>query len=405
MTASPTTDTLLHRYQHLMEISRDLVSTFDLDALLAHIVSVAVEISGSEAASILLLDETNQQLYFQTASNMAEIPIMRGMVVPSEGSLAGWVVQNRQPVIVNDVRSDQRHDESVDEKTRFSTSSLMGIPLIAKDKIIGVLEVLNKIEGPFTSEDQEVMTVLGAQAAIAIQNTRLFQQSDLIAELVHELRTPLSSLSAVAHLLMKRDIEETQRDRLVVIMNGEVQRLNNMATSFLDLARLESGRAIFHQTTFDLKILLEECAYICQSKADENKLTMQVEVTPDLPALEADRDKIKQVLLNLISNAIKYNRTGGSIKLQAVSRLREMRISVEDTGPGILPDELPHLFEKFFRASRTERGTPGTGLGLSICRRIMDAHRGQIEVESQVGKGTRFTLVFPLRQEQSPKPA
>lgn len=404
MTAIPTTDTLLHRYQHLMEISRDLVSTFDLDTLLAHIVAVAVDLSGSEAASILLVDEANQQLYFQAASNMADLPMIRGMVVPSEGSLAGWVVQNRQPVIVNDVQKDRRHDESVDEKTRFSTSSLMGIPLVTKDKTIGVLEVLNKIDGPFTSEDQEVMTILGALAAIAIQNTRLFQQSDLIAELVHELRTPLSSLSAVAHLLMKREIEEAQRDRLVVIMNGEVQRLNNMATSFLDLARLESGRAVFHPTSFDLKPLLEECVFVCQSKAAENQLTIGIEVMPGLPSLEADRDKIKQVLLNLISNAIKYNRTGGSIKLQVVSRLREMRISVEDTGPGILPDELPHLFEKFFRASRTERGTPGTGLGLSICRRIIDAHRGQIEVESTVGKGTRFTLILPLRQNPSSKP-
>jgi sigma-B regulation protein RsbU (phosphoserine phosphatase) len=111
--------TLLHRYQHLIEISRDLASTLDLDTLLSNIVSVAAELSDAEASSILLLDETNQQLYFQTSTNMHDLPIMRGMVIPSEGSLAGWVVKNRLPVIVNDVKNDQRHMQTSINKSAF----------------------------------------------------------------------------------------------------------------------------------------------------------------------------------------------------------------------------------------------------------------------------------------------
>jgi len=396
MTVDPTpTHNLIHRYQRLIEISRDLASTLDLDTLLSNIVSVAAELSGAEAASILLVDEASQQLYFQTSTTLDELPIMRGMAIPSQGSLAGWVIEHRQPVIANDVQNDLRHYESVDNVTRFSTSSLMGIPLITKDKIIGVLEVLNKLDGEFSPEDQEVMTILGAQAAVAIQNSRLFHQSDLIAEIVHELRTPLSSLAAIAYLLVKPDISEEQRAKLAAMVNSEVQRLNSMATSFLDLARLESGRAAFQKSVFDILSLIEECVNLCETKAAENNLSIRIERSPNLTKIEADRDKLKQVLLNLISNAIKYNRPGGSITFRAGTANREINLSIEDTGIGIPENEIPHLFEKFFRASGTENTTPGTGLGLSICKKIIEAHRGRIEVHSLVGQGSTFRIYLP----------
>ncbi len=132
-----------------------------------------------------------RELYFQAATNPD--PMMRGMVIPMD-SIAGWIVIHREPVRISDVRKDSRYFKNVAQTLSFQTKSLMGVPLITKEKVVGVLEVLNKSNGDFTETDEDMLTVLGAQAAVAIENTRLFQQSDLIAEFVHELRTPLASL-------------------------------------------------------------------------------------------------------------------------------------------------------------------------------------------------------------------
>lgn len=397
-TRKPSSAAMLKRYQHLIEISRDLASTLDLDTLLARIVNIAVDLSCAEAASILLYDQVSNQLYFQTASNLEDHPMMRGMTVPCQGSLAGWMVTHREPVLINKVTDDTRHYTQVDETIQFSTDSMLGVPMINKDTVIGVLEVINKKKGEFTEEDLDVISVLAAQAAVAIQNTRLFQQSDLIADLVHELRTPLSSICTVAYLLQRSDLPEEQRAELAKTVNEESQRLNDMATSFLDLARLESGRSPFHLSIFEVKPLLEECMILYRQKASESEINIKLELGGSLTGVEADREKIKQVVMNLLNNAVTYNRPGGTITLRGRSTHKQMIIEVGDTGVGIPPDALPHLFEKFFRVNGAEQAVPGRGLGLAICKRIIENHRGRIEVRSQMEKGTTFLVYLPLRQ-------
>jgi signal transduction histidine kinase len=389
---------LLQRFLRLTEIARDLTSTINIDVLLSHIVAVAAEISQAEEASILLYDETCQQLFFQTATNISQQPQMQGMPVPVEGSLAGWVFSHRQAVNVSDARNDSRHFEGIDQAIQFSTGSLVGFPLIAKDKVIGVLEVINKREGDFNRDDMQLLTALAAQAAVAIENARLFHQSDLIAEMVHELRTPLASLSAAAYLLQHSQISATQRSDLAKIIYGETQRLNEMSSAFLDLARLESGRAIFNLEFFDIPPLLKESLDIMQSRAQESQVKLMIGPHPILPPIQADRVKLKQVLLNLLSNAIKYNRPGGSVNLIATVTDQEIAIAVSDTGVGISPESMPHLFEKFYRVKCDESTISGTGLGLSICQRIILSHHGRIEVTSEPDKGSTFTVYLPVKQ-------
>jgi signal transduction histidine kinase len=385
---------LLERYQRLAEISRDLASTLELDGLLKRIVQAAADLSQAEAASILLYDERKQQLYFESATNLEE-PLMRGLIVPVEGSIAGWVVTHRQPIIISEAQKDPRHFGNIAKATNVTTTSMLGVPLVAKEKVIGTLEAINKQNGQFTEEDQNVLMALAAQAAVAIENARLFQQSDLIAEMVHELRTPLSSLNTAAHLLLRKDIPDTDRNRVVEIIHNEAERLTEMTTAFLDLARLESGRIQFNVQVFDLKPLLEECSDMMEGKAFENGLSLELEVQPGLPSLKADRDKIKQVLINLVSNGIKYNRPGGKILIQAGFELKQFIVNVSDTGLGINQSDLDHLFERFYRVKSTEEITSGTGLGLAICKRIVEAHGGNIEVASELGAGTTFTVFLP----------
>jgi signal transduction histidine kinase len=386
--------TLLERYRRLSEISRDLASTLDLDVLLNRIVQAAADLSHAEAASILLYDESKQQLFFQVSTNLDE-PLMRGLVVPVEGSIAGLIVTNRQPIILSEAQKDPRHFSNIAKITKVTTNSLLGVPLIAKDKVIGALEAINKLQGEFTEEDQHILMDLGAQAAVAIETARLFQQSDLIAEMVHELRTPLSSLRTAAHLLTRQDVSPEKREQVVQIMHTETTRLTEMTTAFLDLARLESGRMQLQVQRFDLIPLLEECVQMMCSKAEVGGLELQLTTLDTLPPLKADRDKIKQVVLNLISNAIKYNRPNGQISISAESTEGEIMIVVSDTGSGIRETDLAHLFEKFYRARAAEKSTTGTGLGLAISKRIIEMHGGHIKVHTQVGQGTSFFVHLP----------
>ena len=380
----------LDSFLRLIEIARDLASTLDLDILLDRIVRAAADITGAEAASILLYDNVAHQLSFQVATNMDE-PTMRGLVVPLQSSIAGWIVTNHKSVHIDNVNTDSRHFADVERVTGFPTESLLGIPLITKDKIVGVLEVLNKKDGNFTGSDENLLSVLGAQAAVAIENARLFQQSDLVSEFVHELRTPLASLSTATYLLLRPEMSREQQEQIVNNIHNETLRLNAMASSFLDLARLESGRVQFRKTYFNITDLFNECCEVMSSKANEERVQLKV-ATPEGPAeIAADRDKLKQVILNLLSNAIKYNRQGGTVILKSLATEDEMVISVQDTGIGIPEKAIGHLFEKFYRVGEHENKTSGTGLGLSICEQIIQGHGGSIEVKSKCNKKGKRT--------------
>jgi signal transduction histidine kinase len=382
-------------FQRLLEISRDLASTLDLNDLLYRIVHAAADLCNAEAASILLYDQHRKDLRFEVATNM-DNPLMRGISVPVDSSLAGWIITNRQPVLIPDAEKDSRHFGQVGVSVNMKIKTLLGVPLIHKEKVIGALEAINKQSGEFSLKDQDLLSALGAQAAIAIENSRLFLQTDLISDLVHELRTPLASMNTSAYLLNRPEVSEEQRSRFIEIIQQEISRLTDLTNSFLDLARLESGRTQFHAESFPIKPLLEDCLDMMRGRAEEKELAMVGIIEDGLPELIADKDKIKQVILNLLSNAIKYNYPKGSVELSARLGEAEIILSVSDTGPGISEENLKHLFEKFFRVPGTEKLAVGTGLGLSICKRVVETHGGRIEVQSQVDKGTVFIVHLPL---------
>lgn len=390
----PEHDALLTRYQKLIAISRDLASTLDLDILLNQIIEAAAELSQAEAASILLYDQRSGKLRFQVATNLKE-PLMRGLVIPVDSSIAGWIVKNRQPIIIDDVSHDKRHFTEINEATDVTTRSILGVPLIAQDRVNGVLEAINKQTGRFTEKDKEILMTLGSQAAVAIENSRLFHQSDLIAEFVHELRTPLSALMTATDLINNPKVPAQKRDEFLNRIQAEAHRLSDMADDFLNIARLESGRIQFRRHVFDIKQLLEEVAQLVDNLAAKNDLRFTSEIPDQLPRFDGDRDKIKQAIFNLLSNAIKYTPAGGEIALLATTDPAEIIIQVTDTGIGIPEKHLEKIFQKFYRVPGAEKLASGTGLGLSIVDKIISGHGGSIEVESQVDVGTTFTVHLP----------
>jgi len=387
--------TLLERYQSLIEISRDLASMLDLDTLLYRIVKVAADLLLAEEASILLYDQGKNELHFQAATNM-DNPTIRGLVVPVDRSVAGWIVTNQEAIIVGNVEQDPRHYGHISQVVDITTKSMLGVPLMHKNKVVGALEAINKREGQFGKDDQELLMILGAQAAVAIENARLFQQSDLISEFVHELRTPLGSINTAAYLLGNPKIGEEKRVQLVEAIQTETTRLTHLSTSFLDLARLESGRTQLHFKNCDLGNLLIECVSLMQTEAQKAGIELQVNLPPEIPSIQGDYDKIKQAILNLLSNAIKYNRPNGEIILAAENQSNEIQITVKDNGIGIPAQHLPKLFTKFYRVPGSERHAQGTGLGLMIVKRVIEGHGGTITVESVENQGTTFIILLPL---------
>ncbi len=388
----------LPRLERLIEISRTLASTLDHHQLLRNILEAAIELTDSEAASIMLADPQSGELRFEATSNIDSAQ-MEGLVIPVDRSIAGWIFTHAQPLIVPDVSRDPRWNSDVDSEVDFVTRSILGVPLIHRNQTIGVLEALNKHAGPFTESDTSILQTLAAQAAVAIVNSRLFQQSDLIAEIVHELRTPLGAIMATTHLLQRAQLPEEKRAELLRTIQRETDRLTTMTTDFLDMARLESGRMRFRREPVSLPELIAECLDIVRPQASARSVTIELKLDPAATTIISDRGKLKQVILNLLTNAIKYNKDHGRIHLSTQATPQDMvcRISVTDTGKGIPPDSLTQVFQKFYRVPDSEGYATGTGLGLSIARKIVEVLGGEMNVESQVGVGSTFWFTQPLK--------
>lgn len=390
--------TLLWRYERIIEISQQLNAMRDHVALLRRIIAAAMEITDSEAASILLLDQITGELRFEQATNMSPTEFER-FVVPMEGSIAGWVVTHGEPRVIEDVTQEPAFFRNVDDALAFRTRNILAVPMRVHNKSIGALEAVNKNGvNKFTGQDIKLLNILAGQAAIAIENARLFQQSDFMSEMVHELRTPLAALKTSTTLLSRPDLPDHRRGELIETMQEETDRLIRLTTDYLDLARLESGRARLNKTAFELNELIEECFDIVAPQAGERSIVLQQ--MGDGLRVEGDRGKIKQVLLNLLTNAIKYNRDGGTVNVELDLHARRdgqlALIAVQDTGYGIAADNQKQLFEKFFRVADTAGFTAGTGLGLTIAKHIVEAHDGSIWLESEPGSGSTFFFTLPL---------
>lgn len=377
--------------KRLIEIAIQLSSTLELKQLLHLVIHSVVELTETEVASILLMDKQTGELHFVAATNETRV---HNVVVPLN-SIAGWIVLNGKPLILEDVQSDPRFYAGVDDVIGFRTRSLLGVPLMNKGEVIGVLEAINKHhDKPFSEQDAALLMALASQAAVAIENARLFQQSDLIAEILHEFKTPLMTIIAASEMLQQGRLPEETNRQLIGMVYQESGRLSQMTRDFLDWAHLESGRMHLAQENVEIP-LIGDVIQATQAGAAGMNVTITSALPPDTPPLIGDRERLRQVLLNLVTNAIKYNRRGGQVRITVSQQEQELLLSISDSGHGIPAAHLPHLFERFYRVPGNE-GIEGSGLGLSISQKIVQEHGGQIEVRSREGEGSTFTCRLPL---------
>lgn len=392
---------LQSQYKRIFDITLQLGSTYDHVALLKKIVVAAKELIDVEAASIMLMDDALGQLRFAMSTNINPHE-MDELTVPLEGSIAGWIVTHGEPRVIEDSDSNENHFRGVGEKIDFQTRNLLGVPMRAHKDVIGVVQAVNKLNGAkFSDDDVQLLRILASQAAMAIENARMFQQSDFISEMVHELRTPLLALQASTTLLQRKELPEEKKTHIVDTMKGETQRLITLTNDFLDVARLESGRVSLEIGQFEMRDLLVETADMVTAQADQKNIS--INVTDDTFLVDGDRGKLKQVVLNLLTNAIKYNRPDGTITLslhpqyEADTPMVEVRVA--DTGYGISKEHQKNMFQKFYRVPTLENVERGTGLGLVICKNIVEAHSGRIWLKSEVDVGSTFFFTVPMIEE------
>ena len=285
---------------------------------------------------------------------------------------------------------------------------MLFLPIATSERTVGVLEVTGTRGGGQIGEDDErLLATFADQAALALERSRLLDdaarnvalarsdelKSALLAAVSHDLRTPLATIKASVTSLLDPAVDWAAADRAEFLhaIDEETDRLNLLVGNLLDLSKIEGGALRPELAWYDVAELVADVGHGLVTTAAQPRLTTEVE--PDLPLARFDYVQIRQVLLNLVENAVKFSPAGTQITLLARQRAEAIELAVRDRGPGIPAHKLPHLFEKYYRADPAGR-VQGTGIGLAICKGLVEAHGGRIWAESRVDEGTtvRFTL-------------
>ncbi len=408
--------TKAQRLERLLEISQRLNSTLELAPLLQMIVEVAVDLTDSEASSILLYDPASGELRFEAAPGIPRGDLTK-LSVPLESSVAGWIFTHGKPMVVQDAAADARVFRKVDRILNFQTRSLLGLPLLIKQEAIGVIEAVNKKgQGHYTEDDLAVLETLAAQAAIAIENARLLaklqdanaelmrldrMKSDFIAIASHELRTPLGLILGHATFL-KEVVPQAHQEQMEVIIRSSM-RLKSIIEDLSTIAHKDEGQSRVRREPFSIVKLIIDLAARFQEAAQEKNIELGYDVPESDPLIvEADRDKIDVALGNLIRNALTFTDAGGQVGIKAEGEGGFVKVFVVDTGIGIPAGEVDRIFDRFYQVeSHLTRRHGGMGLGLSIAKSMIEMHNGQIWVESKEGTGSLFSFTLPVNERQA----
>lgn len=404
--------------QTASEIARDTTSTLALDVLLSRMVNLLVQRFGFYHTSIYLVDTQSQFAVIREATEPAGAELKRRghKVAIGSRSVVGTVVASGQPLILNDVASS---DLFVPNSLLPQTRAEIGLPLKVGDRIIGALDIHATTVNAFSKDDVFVLGILADQIAIAIENARAYElsqkaiedmrevdrvKSQFLANMSHELRTPLNSIIGFSRVILKGidgPINELQTQDLTAIYNSG-QHLLMLINDILDLSKIEAGKMELSFSDVNLLDLINSAMSTAVGLVKDKPIKLLTNLPENLPIVRADAIRVRQVLINFLSNAAKFTEEG-SITVEAHQQFSpdgkpEIMVTVADTGPGIAPEDQSKLFLPFSQVDDSPtRKTGGTGLGLSICRSLIELHGGRIGLlSSEVGKGSTFFFTLPL---------
>jgi signal transduction histidine kinase len=435
----------LQRIASLTNIGKTISLRYTTDQLLMAIYTECKKIVDCSLFTIALLDESTDELSF-------ELDVRDGLILPKDRMSVGeglnsWVVTHHQPLLIGSVADERRLGvKSVADSK--ATESWLGVPMIARDRVIGVISVESYKKNAFSQDDILLLTAIANQAAVAIENAQLYKdlegltyaleqrvmertnelretnlrllaadrsKNQFLANMSHELRTPLNSIIGFSSVLLE-STKSAVAPRLYKFLENihtAGNHLLELINDILDLSKIEAGKMELRPDTFDLRDTIASVERVMKGFASEANVRIMSSIDPNVPMVRLDEGRLKQILFNLLSNAVKFSPNGGPVAInvthvpQVASPIGvdSVRIDVSDQGIGIPPDDLQRIFEEFYQTElgrRSRRG--GTGLGLSLTRNFVELHHGRIDVQSTPGSGSTFTLVLPVDYNEAAVP-
>jgi signal transduction histidine kinase/putative methionine-R-sulfoxide reductase with GAF domain len=402
----------------LGEVGRAVSSTLDLKVVLKTIVDRAVELSATHAGSLFYYRKENGTFELGETTGLDDemVARLRKLEISASESGLSEAINKRQPLQIPDLiqlPSDPLRDAVVEAGFRAS----LIVPLLSSESPLGTLILRRRQAGEFPEAVVSLMQSFADQSAIALENARLFEEiaqkgreleiasqhkSQFIANMSHELRTPLAAILGYAELIQEGFYEPQGPKSLDALtrIRSNGKHLLGLINTVLDIAKIESGQFSLNLGEYTMENVAETVRAATEALAETKKLGLKTEVAKSLPIGMGDEQRLTQVLLNLVGNAIKFT-DKGEVRISAIAVNSQFAVSVSDTGPGIPLEEQKRIFEQFHQIdSSNTKAKGGTGLGLAIAKQIVEMHGGRIWVESIVGKSSTFRLELPVRVEK-----
>ncbi|HYT61221.1 MAG TPA: GAF domain-containing protein [Haliangiales bacterium] len=398
-------------FESLVSVGQTINSTLNLDDALKVITREACQLMAGKMSSLLLLDETREGLELRASCGAGAAYLRKPRLNVAE-SLLGIVVRRKKPLQLENVQTSTRY-QNVEVARREGLVSLLGVPLVFGGQAIGTLSVYTGRPHVFSNEEIRILSALADLSAIAIEKARLYErivdveeqmrQNEklsalglLAAEVAHEIRNPLTVMKMLYHSLDLRFSRSDPRARDAEIMGEKMEHLNKIVEQILDFARTSEPEFV----PVNLNELIEELGLLTRHKLTQQNIQVVHRLEPDLPSVMADAQQLEQAFLNLILNAVEAMPDGGKLIIisRAVSspedggNLTHVLVEFKDTGQGMTREQRAQAFTSLFKTTRRK----GTGLGLAVVARIVEAHRGRIEIKSSPGRGTTIGVTLPL---------
>ncbi len=434
----------------LSDIGREITASLEFDAIFGTLYERVNQLADADVFGVGLYHPDRHELEYRLAIEDGKRYAPYTRDTREANQLPVWCIEHREPILINDLQAEyDRYVAHLDEQTRpledgsqsRQPRSLIYLPLLSKDRVLGVITIQSFEPHAYTTHHLNVMRSLASFASVALDNANAYRQlndqeheirrlleeaeharaiaedadaakSSFLSTVSHELRTPLTSVLGFAKIIKKRledrifplvptgdpkvaqTIRQVEENLGVVVSEGE--RLTKLIDDVLDLAKIEAGKLEWQMEPVSVAEVIDRATAATSSLLDQKGLGLVVEVADGLPPITADRDRLIQVVINLISNAVKFTDTG-SVTCRALRQDGTIVVSVIDTGLGIAPADQPKVFERFKQVGDTLTDKPkGTGLGLPICREIVEHHGGRIWMESAPGQGSTFSFSIPV---------
>jgi len=400
--------------RNLVQLSSLINSSLDTQEALNNALMSVEQAVSAEVSSIFEVDKVKGELYFRLARGPGSEKI-KNLRLPIGEGIAGWVAQTEKPLICDDPYLDARFSQQFDAQSGFQTRSILCVPLKSQDRLIGVLEVLNKTEGRgFNEEDLEILTMLGNMIGPALENAHLYSrlkeklsltveelrvvqdkllQTERLAALgklsqgvAHEVRNPVMIIGGFARRLLKRlGADDPDREMIAPILH-QVHRLEQM------VAEIEAFTVLLEPDLKprDLARVIDQVLAASAEDLKQRRIAVERRVPPDLPRVPLDERLMSQALHQLIGNAMEAMPNGGKLTLTVTPEPKGLRLTLTDTGVGIKPEDMPYLFDPFFSSK-----PDGTGMGLTKVHQVISDHRGEIRITSVPQQGTEVNIRLP----------